>query len=428
MSNVTLLFRARKAILVLFFPLVISLIPAIVSNDIFRFRLAGLPVGYVMMIGFTFYLALITASYRISVNKHISLIVIICMAAVLPLGVTVDPIQHLVAAILIVFNIYFLWIGLSLGSKVNRSLLPNMLNRLWPLILICLLSYFFVERFLATTDFPNIFPFFFYRGAEGGFLLALLAIVMFEIAQDRRSQTQKITLVIVIITILALGSRTTYVAAAILLSFSLLTSSRGTIKFLIAITVVVGTVIFFMPNVAESFLRLSELPRLLTLNLDLAIIDGGSLYRIVYWTGSLDIIRENWVTGIGFSVADIQARFPSDLLEIKSSVARPHNTFLSIFMGCGLFGGVAYFSLFFGPAISLLRKFHLTKKARQPERPVVTGYVLSVVMMMAGLDVETNPQFIIIFGFTLGYIGCNYPNQNYLSPFLVMGTPKTIKK
>ncbi|MDC1247402.1 O-antigen ligase family protein [Amylibacter sp.] len=399
--------RAGKTTGILLFPLILSLIPALVADDIFRFRIASLPIGYIIMIVFTVYLALKTQSHRISVKKYLILMFLTCLLAVFPIQITTAPIQHLAAAILIVYNIYLFWLGINLGSKADHLLVLDTYKRLWQLILFCLFSYFFLERLIETTSFPNILPFFFYRGAEGGFLISLLSITVFEIVRGRRSQSLKITIVLLLIAIVFLESRTTYIAAFLVISFSLLNSLRGFAVFLLGIFLLLA-LLNFMPDISERIQRVSEASRLFSLDLDLARTDGASMYRIIFWSGSIEIIKEYWLTGIGFSVKDINDRFPIDLLMLKETVPRPHNTFLSIFMGSGFIGVLTYFSILLGPAIALIRDTKLFRKGGHLGRNVIIGYFIGFAALMLTNDIETNPQFLIIFGFTIGYFKCNY--------------------
>ena len=368
-------------------------------------------MGYIAMIIFVFYSTLMTASSRLKIDKYIAIIFLACVCFVFPSSVTVDYQQHIIVTSLVIFNLYLLELSVNLGSKVNRNLFPTFFERLWPLILVCLLSYIFVEQHLKSSGFPNIFPFFFYRGAQGAFLLALLTIVLFEINQGGKSRALRFTFVLIILSIVILESRTTYIAAALLLLlFASVSVSRSMV--VLAILILISGFLYIFPNYLERISRLSEVARLLTLDLDAAVVDGHSLYRIIYWTGSLEIISEYWMTGIGFGLADIQERFSSDLQTLKSSISRPHNTYLSIIMGFGIVGALVYFFLLFRPALALIFKFQFTKKSMTPGRNILFGYILGVCIMMMGIDLETNPQFTTIFGFTLGYIRSNRLYQN----------------
>lgn len=399
--------RTASTAWVLEFPLLLSLIPALVSDSIFSYRIAGLPTGYCIMFVLTSLILLKNKSHQININKYVILILSTCLLVVLPFHVTIKPVAHLLSSILIVFNLYFFWASFNLGSKVEYLFQPYFFKRAWRIILLCLLSYFFIEQIFKSTSFPNIFPFFFYRSAQGSFLIALLSIAIFEVVQGRRSQSVKLTIFLLIIAIIILGSRTTFISAFLLISFSFLNSTRGFKIFLLFISFLL-LFSYLIPDFIDRIQRISEVSRLITLDLNAAKSDGASLYRIIFWTGSFEIIKQHWLSGIGFSVADINYNFPIDLLELKEFVPRPHNTFLSIFMGGGLLGGVVYFAVLLGPAISLLWHTRPLKTGRRPGRGVIVGYIIGSVAVMVTNDVETNPQFLIIFGFTIGYFKSIY--------------------
>lgn len=404
MSELQLQTRAGEAVKVLFLPLILSLMPAMLADDVFRFRIASLPIGYLFMITLTLYLALKTRSHRINYGKYTSLIIVACLLAIYPLQITTNPLQHLAAAGLIIYNLYLYWVAINLGAKTDSDFIPNFYRRLSWLLLSCLIIYFCLEQFIRTTPFPNILPFFFYRGAEGGFLISLLAISMFELLQRRKSQGLKLSIILLLIAIFMLESRTTYVAAFIVISFSLLPSVRGIFMFCVGMCFVV-TLLNFMPNIADRVQQISEISRLVSLNLELARTDGASMYRIIFWSGSLEIIKEFWLTGIGFSTKDINNHFPIDLLKLKPIIPRPHNTFLSIFMGCGVIGATTYFAILFSPVISTIK---ISRMSSQPGRAVIIGYFISFTLLMFTNDVETNPQILVVFGFTIGYFKYNY--------------------
>lgn len=70
------------------------------------------------------------------------------------------------------------------------------------------------------------------------------------------------------------------------------------------------------------------------------LADSSNAYRIVIWTLTLKIIRENWLVGLGFGYAPFKQVYESHIRTMP--IFHAHNTYLEIFAELGI-GGILLF-------------------------------------------------------------------------------------
>jgi len=83
------------------------------------------------------------------------------------------------------------------------------------------------------------------------------------------------------------------------------------------------------------------------------------MQRFEFWKASLDLIRGNWLTGVG--TGDMNTAFDAQYIKMHSKLApdqrwRSHNQYLSIFVAFGVFGFLWFLFAIFYPPLKL--KYH----------------------------------------------------------------------
>ena len=128
-----------------------------------------------------------------------------------------------------------------------------------------------------------------------------------------------------------------------------------------------------------------------------AVEDSSFLYRLEVWKTCIEIIKDNFVTGIGFGTLFKHVGDYSNV--ISSKIEHSHNLYLQIITETGILG----FSLFFSLIISILKKFKI-KLYTEKNKMWITPFAIFVMTMIHGLvdSVALTPQIMMILAIYTG--------------------------
>jgi O-antigen ligase len=100
--------------------------------------------------------------------------------------------------------------------------------------------------------------------------------------------------------------------------------------------------------------------------------DGSTSYRVAIWLGTLSMLKDHWLCGVGPGTAAFNAVYPSYSYE---SIVAPHahNLYLQLLCDCGIIGLLAFLAVVF-----LFFRFTCTALTRQTDRPQRLGLIASI--------------------------------------------------
>jgi O-antigen ligase len=128
-----------------------------------------------------------------------------------------------------------------------------------------------------------------------------------------------------------------------------------------------------------------------------AVEDSSFLYRFEVWKTCIEIIKDNFVTGIGFGT--LFKHVGDYSIVVSNKIEHSHNLYLQIFTETGILG----FSLFFSLIFTILKKF-IIKLYSEKNKTWITPLAIFVMTMIHGLvdSVALTPQIMMILAIYAG--------------------------
>lgn len=112
------------------------------------------------------------------------------------------------------------------------------------------------------------------------------------------------------------------------------------------------------------------------------LADSSNAYRIKIWSITLDIIKDNWISGVGFGYEPFKQTFETYIRTMP--IYHAHNTYLELFTELGI-GGILLFLVF----IFVIYKYAILKFVNSKDkyiRYVIAGLLASIsALLLQGL-------------------------------------------
>lgn len=163
-------------------------------------------------------------------------------------------------------------------------------------------------------------------------------------------------------------------------------------KLLLSIIPIVLAGVYFLPQ--------SIVNRILTIG---NLGDSSNAYRIRLWKITLEIIRDNWLVGVGFGYIPFKTTFETYIRTMPAY--HSHNTYLQTMGEMGILGLIVFFMLIF-----VLYKYGIKRLMKQEDRYIRTmagGVLAGLAALLAHGAVESVlylPKIIITFWTLVGLI------------------------
>lgn len=228
------------------------------------------------------------------------------------------------------------------------------------------------KRIYSTFFNPNVF----------GFYINLIILLTIEKLDLNKINLNFLVIISGLICLILTFSRTSWISLiAALIVVSLF--DRNYLKYALIISVVIFG--------ADTLLGIGRADPLK------AVEDSSFLYRLEVWKTCIEIIKDNFVTGIGFGTLFKHVGDYSNVISTK--IEHSHNLYLQIFTETGILG----FSLFFYLIISILKKFKI-KLYTEKNKMWITPFAIFVMTMIHGLvdSVALTPQIMMILAIYTG--------------------------
>nr|WP_272878443.1 O-antigen ligase family protein [Clostridium sp. Cult3] len=163
-------------------------------------------------------------------------------------------------------------------------------------------------------------------------------------------------------------------------------------KLLLSIIPIVLAGVYFLPQ--------SIVNRILTIG---NLGDSSNAYRIRLWKITLEIIRDNWLVGVGFGYIPFKTTFETYIRTMPAY--HSHNTYLQTMGEMGILGLIVFIMLIF-----VLYKYGIKRLMKQEDRYIRTmagGVLAGLAALLAHGAVESVlylPKIIITFWTLVGLI------------------------
>lgn len=319
--------------------------------------------------------------------------------------------------LMFLFYIFIYFSFSKLVGCINSSLVISFIDRaisaLSLAVIIGIVRFITIDVFFSNYPFMNIVPPLKYR-----FMEVFLCLFGVSYSWFLYAATQKkifgVRSLIFSLCILLSGSRTgilTLVVGFIPIMIGNNIRSATLIKKFAKATQLLPFIVillFLLNHLSEGNMfnrieRLKELSLFINLDLETAFNEDKDLRRIVYLNGGLQMMKENPVSGVG--LGNFQEKFPHTLMKKVglSSVARPHNMYLSIGATAGCIGLTLFLLWFVAVWINLYSGLKYVDD--KYERAVIKGslwFIILLIIFFGGYETETNPIFWVIFGISTG--------------------------
>lgn len=235
-------------------------------------------------------------------------------------------------------------------------------------------SYTLSKRVYSTFFNPNVF----------GFYINFIIITAMESLDIRKLKLESFIFILGIACLIFTFSRTAWIsliAALILTSF--INKKYSFYALIISIT------IFF----ADYTLEVGRT------NLVKAVGDSSFLYRFEVWKTCIEIIKDNFITGIGFGTLFKHVSQYSSIVSTK--IEHCHNIYLQVFTETGILG----FSMFVAMLVGIISKFKNNLFIQKNEM-WVTAFCIFAMTMIHGLvdSVALTPQIMMILCIYAGIV------------------------
>ena len=130
--------------------------------------------------------------------------------------------------------------------------------------------------------------------------------------------------------------RAAWLALIIIVAFMGLINSRKTFKALFAIALCVPALPFVLPDsIVRRFMSIGDMA------------DSSSYYRVYTWRGTINAIKDYFVSGVGYGTAAYEEIYPQYAYAGIESAEHSHNLFLQILFGMGVFGLLIFMVVIF---------------------------------------------------------------------------------
>ena len=250
-------------------------------------------------------------------------------------------------------------------------------------------------RVVSLFDNPNILAVF--------LTMIIPFLVAFSInAKERNSRfLTKVLLIIFITCIVFTWSRAAWVALIIgALVFAILYTKKSFRIFGVALLAIPMLPIMLPIEIIERFLSIINFS------------DSSIAYRIYTWKGTLNVISDFWISGIGYGDSAFQAIYPSYALPGSEAAPHSHSLILQILLCMGIIGLLVFvFAIFF----NFQKCFEYIKNNRESNSKVfVIASIVSTVsaLIMGVFDyIWYNQRIFYLFWLVLS-IGCAFVRVN----------------
>lgn len=135
------------------------------------------------------------------------------------------------------------------------------------------------------------------------------------------------------------------------------------------------------------------------LNLNKAVEDSSFAYRLEIWRATLLIIRDNFLSGIGFGTLKEYVTLYSTV--VKNNIEHTHNIYLQVFLETGLVGFVL-FSVFIKNIVNKL----YNKVIEDKDREWLRAFSIFIMSMTHGVvdSVVLTPQITMLMSIYIGFL------------------------
>lgn len=203
--------------------------------------------------------------------------------------------------------------------------------------------------------------------------------------------------------------RLAYLSMAFPLTALLMTYSRsGWVSFALAAFVFVFLwnkrmlpAIIIVCVAAVPFLPQTVLNRISTIG---STSDSSNMYRIYIWRGVLDMIKHNWLTGIGLGPVNFRSVYLLFCVPSARPAPHSHMLYLELWVEMGIAGVISYFALLF---TSLRKGLLALKYASKPVKTALIGAISSLVGIMFSCAAEYvwyYPRVMFFYFIVLGVL------------------------
>lgn len=138
-----------------------------------------------------------------------------------------------------------------------------------------------------------------------------------------------------------------------------------------------------------------------------SVEDSSFLYRLEVWKASIEIIRDNFISGIGFGTLSRHIAHYSSVVSTK--VEHSHNLYIQIFTETGIMG----FSIFLILLFNILKKFK-SVLSEDSSKAWITAFAVFAMTMIHGLvdSVPMTPQMLMILSIYSGAL-CSIKDKKF---------------
>ena len=247
-----------------------------------------------------------------------------------------------------------LWIKRCIGAMVSSATIVAMIgivqyalgavsNKAW-----LDTNYFFdiKGRVVSVFDNPNILSVYLVM------ILPFALYMMISATARRAKLLGAISVGSVMLCIVLTWSRGAWIAAILSVMLFLLIYSKKTFRYIIFGIVSVPFISFFLPqSIIRRFTSIGNLS------------DSSTLYRVYTWKGSLKLIEDHFISGIGYGTNAYREMYPQYAYAGIEAAEHSHSLYLQILVGTGIIGLIAFVAVMFLFAQMNLEHIRDTKDA-----------------------------------------------------------------
>lgn len=235
-------------------------------------------------------------------------------------------------------------------------------------------SYTLSKRIYSTFFNPNVF----------GFYINFIVIMATESLDFRKLKLESFIFALGIMCLILTFSRTSWVsliAALILASFF----NKKYLFYALIISITIFFADYIMGIGRTNFIKVAG--------------DSSFLYRFEVWKTCIRIIKDNFITGIGFGT--LFKHIPQYSSIVSTKIEHCHNIYLQVITETGILG----FSIFFTFLINIIYKFK-NNLIKQNNEMWVTAFSIFAMTMIHGLvdSVAFTPQIMMILCIYAGIV------------------------
>ncbi len=236
-------------------------------------------------------------------------------------------------------------------------------------------------RIGSTFENPNIF---------GVYLLLVIPFVVGEIVSNRKGKkliAVSLLLPLLVFCVVQTWSRGAWLGFVLSVVSFLLILSRKTLPYIVlgGGAIAIG-ILMFTPNVYGRILSISNLS------------ESSVSYRISAWKGIFEMLRQNWLCGIGYGEAAFSAVYPAFAYSGTLAVKHAHSLYLQIVTESGVVGLLAFFAVIIFFAQCCL-EYLKTAKPSSEKNVVIAGVsAVSGTLLMGLTDyIWYSPRVFLCF-------------------------------